>query len=144
MSAAEKDVEKTATEEAAGEAPPLDPTAIGTLLAAWLMPGAGHFLLGRRGRALCFFVIIAVALATGVALDGNLHRILPNQPLTILGTLASMGTGIAYLVLRYASGYTGDVEALGYEYGTAFLITAGLMNFLLVLDVWDMMAGRKE
>jgi len=55
-----------------------------------------------------------------------------------------MGTGALYFALRYIVGYTGDVQSGGYDYGTAFLVTAGLMNLLLVLDVWDIMAGRKE
>ncbi|MEJ2086696.1 MAG: hypothetical protein P8Y44_13665, partial [Acidobacteriota bacterium] len=77
-------------------------------------------------------------------LEGNLHRILPNQPLTILGTLGSMGSGIPYFGLRYLAGYQGNVVAPGYEYGSAFMLTAGLMNLLLVLDVFDIARGRKS
>jgi hypothetical protein len=84
------------------------------------------------------------AIALGVALDGNLYRVRPNQPLTILGTFAAMGIGSPYFVLRFLVDYTGDVVSSGYEYGTAFLLTAGLMNWLLVLDAWDIAIGRKE
>ena len=114
------------------------------LVAAWLIPGLGHFLLGRKVRGAVFFLIIMTAITVGCLLEGNLHRILANQPLTILGTLGSMGSGIPYFGLRYLAGYQGNVVAPGYEYGSAFMLTAGLMNLLLVLDVFDIARGRKS
>ena len=42
------------------------------------------------------------------------------------------------------AGYDGDPIGAGYEYGTVFLLTAGLMNLLLVLDAWDIATGKKE
>jgi len=114
------------------------------ILAAWLVPGAGHFILGRRARGIAFFLIVATSIAVGYSLEGNLHRILPDQPLTILATMGVMGMGAPYFVLRFMLGYAGDLVSAGFEYGTAFLLTAGLMNLLLVLDVWDIARGRKE
>ncbi len=111
---------------------------------AWLVPGAGHWYLGRRGRALAFLGLVAASLALGVALHGNLYRPLPGQPLSYLATLGSMGMGLPYFLLRYLAGYTGEVIAPGYEYGTAFILTAGLMNLLLVLDAWDIALGKKD
>ena len=111
---------------------------------AWLIPGAGHFYLGRRGRALAFLAVVAAALAIGCALDGRLWRVMPNQPLSVLATLGSMGMGIAYFVLRYATGYEGNILAQGFEYGSASVLTAGLMNLLLVLDAWDIAHGKKD
>ena len=54
-----------------------------------------------------------------------------------------MGMGLPYFGLRFIFGYQGSVVAAGYEYGSAFLLTAGLMNLLLVLDTWDILRGRK-
>jgi hypothetical protein len=88
--------------------------------------------------------VLLTAVLVGVSLDGNLHRILPGQPLTVLFTLGSMGIGAPYFVLRWGLGYVGVPEAPGYEYGTVFLLSAGLMNLLLVLDVWDIARGRKD
>ena len=116
----------------------------GTLVVAWLVPGAGHFVLGRRGRGVSFFLLVLAAVVTGFFLDGNLYRVLPDQPLTMLATLGSMGMGAPYFFLRFYLGYQGDLTSIGYEYGTAFLLTAGLMNLLLVMDVWDIARGRKE
>lgn len=114
-----------------------------TLVAAWLIPGSGHFLFGRRRRAFIFFGIVLAAVVIGCLLEGNLYRVLPNQPLTILATLGSMGMGAPYFILRFLFGYHGNVVAAGFEYGSAFLLTAGLMNLLLILDAWDIARGRK-
>ena len=58
--------------------------------------------------------------------------------------LGCMGMGIPYFVLLYPLHYAGDLTAPGYDYGTAFLLGAGLMNLLLVLDAWDIGSGKKE
>lgn len=113
-------------------------------LAAWLVPGLGHFLLGRRGRAVLFAVFVLSTMAIGSRLHGQLYVLIPEQPFSLLGTLASMGMGLPYFVLRWGMDYQGVVTDIGYDYGKAFLLTAGLMNCLLVLDVWDIACGRKE
>ena len=52
--------------------------------------------------------------------------------------------GIPYFVLQFVLGYRGDIHASSYEYGSAFLLTAGLMNLLVILDVWDIAGGHKD
>jgi TM2 domain-containing membrane protein YozV len=105
-------------------------------LTALLFPGAGHLYLGRRGRALFFAAIVLTCLVLGTTLDGKLFTTF-DSPFGILRTVASMSVGLPYFVLRFLLGYEGDVRSVGFEYGSAFLITAGLMNLLLVLDCWD-------
>ncbi|GMU65683.1 MAG: hypothetical protein AMXMBFR36_19570 [Acidobacteriota bacterium] len=124
--------------------PGLSGRIAGLVLLAWLVPAAGHFALGRRGRAAIFALVVAVALLTGLQLEGNLHRVVPGQPLSWLFTLGSMGLGAPYFLLRWGLGYRGVPEAAGFEYGSVFLLSAGLMNLLLVLDVYDLATGRKE
>ena len=41
------------------------------------------------------------------------------------------------------AGVHGDITSITYEHGTAFAITAGLMNLLLMLDAFDIAEGRK-
>jgi len=113
------------------------------LALGWVLPGAGHFFLGRRARGLLFATIVLASVGIGVALQGKLYTTVPGHPLSFLATLASMGMGAPYFLLRFLFGYQGDVTGLGYEYGTAFLLTAGLMNLLLVLDVADIARGLK-
>jgi hypothetical protein len=118
--------------------------ALTACVAAWLVPGLGHLILKRWQRGLLFFVLVMVSILVGCNLEGNLYRVMPNQPLSLLATLGSMGMGIPYFVLRYGLDYAGNIVGAGYEYGTAFLLTAGLMNWLLVLDAWDIARGKKE
>lgn len=128
----------------AAPAAPAVPNALFVTLAAWLIPGGGHFMLGRRGRAVAFLLIVLAALGIGLMLDGNLYRIVANRPLTVLATIACMGLGIPYFVLRFGLDYQGEIIAPGFEYGTAFILTAGLMNLLLILDALDIATGRKS
>lgn len=127
---------------------PVPPVRVGNpavaVLSAWLVPGLGHFYLRRRLRGLAFLVLVLVSILVGCRLEGNLYQVVPGQPLTILATLASMGMGFPYFLLRYGLHYQGNIMGAGYEYGTAFLLTGGLMNLLLVLDAWDIVRGKKE
>ncbi len=111
---------------------------------AWLLPGGGHLLLGRRRRALVFFVLVALALAFGIYLHGDMPWVWRGSPLRTLATLACLGNGVGYLALRFGFGIEGDVQAPGHDYGSAFILTAGLMNLLLILDAWDIARGSKE
>ena len=83
---------------------PLTGQAVVTLVAAWLVPGAGHFMLGKMRRGAIFLLLVMVAIGVGCLLQGNLYRVLPNQPLTILATLGSMGMGLPYFGLRFIFG----------------------------------------
>jgi hypothetical protein len=113
-------------------------------LLAWAVPSAGHFALGRKGRAAVFAAVVFTALVVGALLGGNLYRPSSGQPLSWLASAGALGAGLPYFVLRLAAGYEGDPTGPGYEYGTVFLLSAGLMNILLVLDTWDIATGRKE
>lgn len=115
------------------------------MLAAYLIPGAGHLYLGKRGRAAAFFAIVVALFVLGIALDGPLY-----SPMHSAGSLirfgaglASMGAGLLYVIAN-AMGPHGDMTSITVEYGSAFIITAGLMNLLLVLDAFDIAEGRKS
>jgi uncharacterized protein DUF6677 len=135
-------VRPAAPEPVASPTPVSNPLLAAVL--AWLVPGLGHLFLKRGRRALLFFVLVLATLAIGCRLSGNLYVPIAGQPLTLLATLGSMGMGIPYFALRYLLDYHGEVMSPGFEYGTAFVLTAGLMNLLLVLDAWDIALGKKE
>lgn len=101
-------------------------------------------MLGRRGRGLCFLALIVSSALIGCLLEGKLFEQIAGQPLSALGTLASMAMGVPYFVLRFALDYSGDITGASYEYGGAFLLTAGLMNLLVILDAWDIASGAKS
>lgn len=117
--------------------------AVALAAMAWIVPGSGHLILGRRLRGLGFVAVIAAAFLLGLQLDGNLYRPVPGQPLSFLATLGAMGAGAPYFAARFFAGFIGNPESATYEYGTIFLLSAGLMNLLVVLDVWDIASGRR-
>jgi hypothetical protein len=131
-------------------APPVRPVPVRrgipvvAVLSAWLVPGLGHVYLKRPLRGAIFFVLVVASALIGCHLEGNLYQAVQGQPLTLLATAASMGMGFLYFLLRFGLHYQGNIMGAGYEYGTAFLLTAGLMNLLLVLDAWDIVRGKKE
>jgi hypothetical protein len=111
-------------------------------LASWAVPGAGHLWLGRR-KGLVFLLALPVMFAIGLALRGRLFPIDFSEPLVALAALADMGVGITYFAAS-ALGYgAGEVRAVTYEYGNAFLIVAGLLNLLVIIDAYDIALGRK-
>ncbi len=117
---------------------------IGLLILAWLVPGAGHLVLGRRLRAAVFAAVIFAGFVTGLLLHGELAVPRPGAPFSWLAFLACLGNGLLYIASRLTGLGHGDVTAWGFLYGNTFLITAGLMNLLTVLDVSDISRGVKS
>ncbi|MFN7914674.1 MAG: DUF6677 family protein [Vicinamibacterales bacterium] len=112
-------------------------------LAAWAVPGAGHLWLGRRFKGVSFLIALPLMFAVGLSIHGQLFSFTLSDLLVGLAALAHLGIGVPYFIAS-ALGYgAGDVRAIGYEYGNAFLIVAGLLNLLVVVDVYDIALGRK-
>ncbi len=111
---------------------------------AWLVPGLGHLLLGRRRRAAVFAVVIVVSFLVGLALQGEIILPRPGDPLSYLAAVASVGSGVLFVIAKAVGLGQGVITAASYEYGNTFLLTAGLMNLLLLLDVHDIAVGRKD
>ncbi len=115
------------------------------IILAYLVPGAGHLYLGRRARAAAFFAIVVIMFLIGISIDGELFTFAraSGSFLRVLAALGTAGAGLLYFIALMA-GVHGDITSITYEHGTAFAITAGLMNLLLVLDVFDIAEERKE
>ena len=140
---------------------------------AWLLPGAGHWYLGRRSRAVVFFCLITVSFVLGVLLHGRFSVYDRRQPvLSVFQVVACLGSGPMEMATRAAlygapiykmpdedsvgvGERSNPVSRVGkalrsrtqeYDssYGTAYLWTAGMMNLLLLLDVFDIGVGRKS
>jgi hypothetical protein len=143
------------------------PRALFAVVAGWIVPGAGHVLLGRVRRGVLFAILVLGSFGIGLARDGRLA--LRNESeafLTSLQLVANVGVGPADVIARVRV-YGTPAYALPQDsadpegsllldifrrraraedsiYGTAYLWTAGLMNLLLLLDVWDIARGRKD
>jgi hypothetical protein len=81
--------------------------------------------------------------AIGLALDGRLFPFVFNEPMVGLAAVADLGIGAPYFVASSLGLGLGDVLAVTYEYGNAFIIAAGLLNLLVVIDAYDIALGRK-
>lgn len=123
------------------------------LIASWLIPGAGHLILGKIGRGLLFFITIVGAFALGLALSGRLFWPVasenPGFPyfdlITILWSFAQVGAGLCYIV-SYLFGFGTNPEPWvgSFEYGNTFMFLAGLLNYLVMHDAFDIGAGRRR
>lgn len=145
----------------------IEPRRLGlACVLAWLVPGAGHFYLGKRGKAALFLAVVLTTFVCGLGLQGRVYLADSEQPLSYLATFANLALGPLDLAGRVASygrvlfvsppetdrvAYQQILDrtrarmlAVTHEYGTTFILTAGLMNILLILDVFDLGIGRKN
>lgn len=111
-------------------------------VAGWLVPGFGHYLLGRKGRALILFAAIVSMFLLGLAMKGEFYATGTGSYLETLGYFGEMCVGIAMPVARFF-GYAGDPFFVSSDYGTAFVVAAGMLNVLTVMDAFDIAMGRK-
>ena len=112
-------------------------------LAAWLVPGAGHLWQGRTTKGLIFLVALPLMFAMGLGISGRLFPFDFSEPLVGLAAIADLGIGLPYAVASAMGAGTGNVRAVTYDYGNAYVIVAGLLNMLVVVDAFDIAMGRK-
>jgi len=110
---------------------------------AWALPGAGHLWLGRRRKGLTFLVTLPLMFACGLWLEGRIFPFELSQPLVALAAFADIGVGVPYVAAKAMGQGAGRAISPTFEYGNAFLIVAGLLNMLVVLDAFDVAQGRK-
>ena len=99
--------------------------------------------LGRRAKGLTFLIALPLMFAIGLALQGRLFPFDLTEPLVGLAAVADVGIGIPYFLASAFGLGAGEVRAVTYEYGNAFIIVAGLLNLLVVIDAYDVAVGRK-
>jgi hypothetical protein len=116
---------------------------VSTALFAWLVPGGGHFAQGRADKAAVFAPTLLFMYGIGLWFGGRLFPFQMAEPLAFLAAVAEWGLLGPRALAAVAGLGRGDVVALTYEYGNAFLISAGLLNLLVLLDAVDLAAGRK-
>ena len=113
------------------------------LFAGWLVPGAGHLLLGKWVRGTLLMLAIITMFAIGVALQGKIY--LPNtgEPLDMLGFVGDLGAGLLYAVARLFGWGQAPVLIAVADYGTKFIVVAGLLNVVAAIDAHSLANGRK-
>jgi len=114
------------------------------LIAGWLIPGAGHLLLGKWVRALLLAASILAMFAIGIALQGKLYNPNTGEPLEMLGFVGDLGTGLLYGIGRLLGWGQAPVLTAVADYGKAFIVVAGLLNVVAAVDAHSLASGRKR
>ena len=113
------------------------------LIAGWLVPGAGHFLLGKWIRGTLIAVSIIAMFVLGLAMQGRIYTS-GQDILDILGMAGDLGNGILYFLSR-AAGWGGiPIQTTVADYGSKFIVVAGLLNIIAAVDAHNLRTGRKS
>ena len=139
-SASDKMAEKTKVAQA-------EPVSVMSVLApaiGWLIPGAGHMIQKRWIRGLLLFVAIATLFLLGLALQGRIYKANGGDILDILGFIGDVGAGGFYVVTMAMDWGQGAIAFATADYGTKFMIVAGLLNFIAVADAYHIAIGKKQ
>jgi len=111
---------------------------------AWFVPGLGHLLLRRWGRAIVFFCAVGGLAISGYLMRGNVFPPHSDDPFGTLGFIADACSGVFYLLARVVEVSGPDVSrALG-DYGTRFIAAAGIVNVVAICDAYEIALGRRR
>jgi hypothetical protein len=113
------------------------------LILGWLIPGAGHLLTRHWIRALLLFMAITAMFWLGLAMQAKVYVPNTGDPLDILGFAGDLGTGALYFFARIFSLGQSTVQLVTADYGTKFVVVAGLLNFVAAVDAHNLRIGRK-
>jgi len=118
--------------------------AVKSLALSWLIPGLGHVSLKKYWRGGIFFVCISAMSALGLVMGGKIYSFQTENPLTILAFFSDLGNGLLYFLSKIFSFGLGNLKSTTFEFGTAYIAGAGLLNYLVALDAFDIVLGKKK
>lgn len=113
-------------------------------IVAWLIPGAGHLIQRKWIRGLLLMISVVAMFALGLAMNGKVYRPNTGDLLDILGFVGDVGAGALYLVSVMLDWGSAAVSAAVSDYGTKFIVVAGLLNIINVVDAYNISIGRKQ
>jgi hypothetical protein len=113
------------------------------LLAGWLIPGAGHFMLRKWIRGTLLLVSIVAMFSLGLALKGKIYSPNTGDLLDILNFAGDLGSGVLYFLARMLDMGQAAVQVATGDYGTKFMVVAGLLNVIAAVDAHSLATGRK-
>ncbi len=114
------------------------------LLAGWMIPGAGHFLLRKWIRGALLLVSIVSMFLIGIGLHGKIYTPNTGDLLDILNFAGDLGAGALYLLARVLDLGATTVQVTVADYGTKFIVVAGLLNVIAAVDAHSLATGRKR
>src|ERR1700756_5530917 len=111
---------------------------------AWLIPGAGHAIQKRWMRGLLLFISIVTLFLVGLGMQGRIYKANGGDILDILGFIGDIGAGGLYILALANDWGQGAIAFATADYGTKFMIVAGLVNFIAVADAYHIAVGKKR
>lgn len=110
----------------------------------WLIPGGGHMIQKRWIRGGLLFISIVALFLLGLAMQGRIYKANGGDILDILGFVGDVGAGALYLLALANDWGQGAIAFATADYGTKFMIVAGLLNFIAIADAYHIAIGKKK
>ncbi|MGB9105604.1 MAG: DUF6677 family protein [Terriglobales bacterium] len=134
---------KSPIERAEAVAAPNAVMAVVAPAVGWLIPGAGHLLQKRWTRGLLLMVSVVAMFVLGLLMEGKLYSPNTGDILDVLGFIGDVGAGALYIVSKALDAGTGNIARATADYGTKYLIVAGLLNIISAVDAYHIAIGKK-
>jgi len=128
----------------AAQAEPVSMMAVLAPAVGWMIPGAGHMIQKRYIRGALLFISIVTLFLLGLAMQGRIYKANGGDILDILGFIGDVGAGGLYIVTATMDWGQGAIAFATADYGTKFMIVAGLLNFIAVADAYHIAIGKKK
>ena len=113
-------------------------------LAGWLLPGLGHFIQRRWIRGLLLMLSVFIMFFCGIAMQGKVYGFNTGDLLDILGFIGDIGSGLLYFAARAMDLGAGNIQRAVADYGTKYLVVAGLLNIIAAVDAHQIAIGKKS
>jgi hypothetical protein len=118
------------------------------VVVAWIVPGGGHFLLKRPGRGGLIAASVTAMFLLGLMMRGALFQPQTGDLLTTViyvgGFIGNLMSGLLYFLTVWLGYSQPDVAGHVHDYGTKFLVAAGLLNVLAMVDAYEIATGKKD
>ncbi len=110
----------------------------------WLIPGLGHIIQRRWIRGVLLLISITTLFVLGLMMQGHIYKANGGDILDILGFIGDLGAGGMYIATLAMNAGQGAIAFAVADYGTKFMIVAGLLNFIAVADAYHIAIGKKR
>jgi len=113
-------------------------------LAGWLVPGLGHLIQKRFVRGALLFVSVSLMFISGLGMQGKVYPFNLGDLLDMLGFVGDFGNGLYYFIARTMDWGNGAIFRATADYGTKFIVCAGLLNVIAAIDAHHIAIGKKQ
>jgi hypothetical protein len=113
-------------------------------IAGWLLPGLGHFIQRRWIRGLLLMLSVFIMFFAGLAMQGKVYGFNTGDLLDILGFVGDIGSGLLYFIARAMDWGAGNIQRAVADYGTKYIVVAGLLNIISAVDAYHIAIGKKQ